>query len=98
MDDDEFVRMYEAYERESIEEFIEHGDATKAELQDAISFLIHRRELLRDCALEELEHESEQLIAKLSDTKRRVLLEELGCFRDILKLHRQLIEDDEPRD
>ena len=98
MDDDEFVRMYEAYERESIEEFIEHGSATQAELQDAISFLIHRRELLRDCAIEELEHESEQLIEKLADTKRRLLLEELECFRDILRLHRQLISDDEPRD
>lgn len=98
MDDDEFVRKYEARESETIEEFIARNSGTPAELQDVISFLIHRRGLLRDNALEELEHSTEQLLQKLAETKRKMAVEELECFHDILRLHRQLPEHDKPRD
>jgi len=98
MDDDEFIRKYESHETESVEEFIARNSRTAEELHEVISFLINRRELLRDCALEELEHERALLREKLAEIERKMAQEELECFHDILKLHRQLPEDDEPRD
>ena len=98
MDDDDFIRTYEGLETESVEEFIARNSRTVEELHSVITFLMHRRELLRDCSLEELEHQRQLLREKLADIERKIAQEELECFHDILKLHRQLREHDEPRD
>ena len=95
MTDDEFIRKYDARESEDIDDYIHRLGTTQTELQDTISFLIRRRELLRDCEIEHLERETEQLVTALADTKRRVLLEELSCFKDVLSLHRRLLEKDD---
>ena len=84
---------------DTLEEFIARHSASDAELRDTIAFLIQRRELLRDCEIEQLEAESEALIEKLADTKRCILLAELECFREVLSLHKRLLsENDEPQD
>jgi hypothetical protein len=95
MDDDEFIRKYEAHEAESIDDFIARSSTNQSDLQDAISFLIRRRELLRDCELERLEEQARELIAKLRGNKQEMLLEELECFKEVLSLHRRLLQHDQ---
>jgi hypothetical protein len=65
-------------------------DLTEAnhEIKDIISFLILRRELIRDETLQRLDRETRALVAKLESMKGQTLLEELECFKDILDLHR----------
>ena len=64
------------------------------DLKNAIAFLIHRRELLRDCEIEVLEHHCNKLIDQIADTKHKILLEELECFREVLRLHKRLLTND----
>ena len=99
MKDKDFFKDYEAHQNETIDDYIARHSGTEQDLRDVISFLIHHREMIRDAELEVLEHETEQLIEKLADTKRKILLEELQCFKDVLRLHKRLLsQDDEPGD
>lgn len=81
---------------QSNEEFLAQFSENQADLKNAIAFLIHRRELLRDCEIEVLQHHCDKLIEQLADTKHRILLEELSCFKEVLTLHQRLLENDEP--
>jgi len=58
MSDEEFAKKYEAFETESLKDFIDKDNYTDYELLDTISHLIHHRELMRDCELELLEKEA----------------------------------------
>lgn len=95
MENDEFIKKYQAYENESTEDFIRRYSSTQAELRDIIAYLIRHREMMRDTELEKFEAEAEELIRKLSENKTDVLLEELSCFKDILALQKKLLEQNE---
>lgn len=77
----------------SIDDLLAGFIATQAELRDIISYLILRREAIRDDALREIREETEALIAKIAANRNRMLLEELTCFKDILSLQERLIND-----
>ncbi len=99
MDEKDFFKAYETHQNETIDDFLARHSATELELRDTIAFLIHHREMIRDAELEVLQGETARLITKLTDTKRKILLEELNCFKDVLTLHkRNLRRDDQPRD
>lgn len=82
---------------QTTEEFLARFGENTADLKNAIAFLIHRRELLRDCEIEVLEHHCNKLIEQLADTKHKILLEELDCFKEVLKLHKRLSQNDQSR-
>lgn len=85
----------DALEREeSASEFLKRAVSDGNDLRDAISFLIHRRELLRDCEIERLEHACDGLLRRLAELKQAALVEELSCFKDVLALHRKLAAND----
>ena len=92
MTDKEFFNNYEAHEKDSLDDFIKRYSSTETELRETIAYLIDHRELLRDAELETLKAETENLIEKLKDTKRKELLEEIECFKDILALHKRLLQ------
>ena len=99
MKDKDFFEEYEARQNETVDDYIARHGATEQELRDIISFFIHHREMIRDSEIEVLEAETEGLIKKLADTKRKILLEELECFKDVLALHKRLLrKDDEQGD
>ena len=95
----DFVAKYEAHQRQGAEDFLKEYASTEIELREMIDYLIHHRQLLRDAEIDELEAELETEIAKLKDTKLKILVEEISCLRDILALHKQRCqENDQPRD
>ena len=82
---------------ETTDEYLARNVSSQADLRSAIAFLIRRRELLRDCEIEVLEHHCDKLIEQIADTKHKILLEELSCFREMIRLHKRLLENDESR-
>ena len=84
---------------EGMAEFLRELSSTGYELADMIEYLIQHRELIRDVELQKLEEDAQALLQNLETNKRKAVLEELRCFKDILALHRELIEDyDKPPD
>lgn len=97
--DEEFFKKYDAYEKESVEDFIRRYGSTEKELREMISYLIGHREMMRDVEIKKLESEAQSLLDKLKETNLRKLVEEIECFKDVLSLHKRLIEEnDKPRD
>ena len=86
-------RTNEPGREETTDEFLARQIGNGEELRDAISFLIHRRELLRDSEIEVLEAQSQLLGEKLAESRNRILIEELDCFREILRLHKRLVSE-----
>ncbi len=80
---------------ECTEEFLARFSHDEAELREAISHLIRHRELLRDCEIEMLEDQCEKLMERITKAKQRILLEELECFKEVLRLHKRLMEHDQ---
>jgi hypothetical protein len=91
--DDDFYKKYEACERRAAEEFLREQAATGQELRDLISSLIAHRQALGAAELDRLEAESRDLLARLQRVETEKVVEELRCFKDVLTLHRQLVED-----
>ena len=92
MDDfDEFLKTYDAYNDETTDDIIRRYSRTESEFRETIDHLIRRREMLRDAELEKLEAESDRLITALEELDREKLLEELRCFKEVLELHRRLV-------
>jgi len=78
--------------------FLEELGSTEQELREVIEFLIHHRQLVRDQVLEKLERDARELIERLERGKKVAVVEELSCFKEVLALHRQMIEDyDQPQ-
>ena len=99
LSDDEFIKKYEAYEKESVEDFIKRSSSTEKELRDTIEYLIRHREMMRDVEIKKLESEAQRLLDKLKETNLKKLVEEIECFKDVLSLHKRLIEEnDKPGD
>lgn len=80
---------------ESTDEFLTRQIESGHALREAISFLIHRRELLRDAEIEWLEAQCRMLTDILTEKKNRILLEELECFREIISLQKRLAAENE---
>ncbi len=96
---DAFIKKYEAYEKESVEDFIKRYSSTEKELRDTIAYLIRHREMMRNVEIKKLESEAQMLLEKLKETNLKKLVEEIECFKDILSLHKRLLENnDKPRD
>jgi len=97
MEKEEFVDN-SLYEGEGLPEFITEFNSTEYELRDIINYLIEHRELIRDEELEKLEHRAHRVMDKIKlAKKRKELLAELQCFRDVLTLHKKMIEEyDQP--
>ena len=70
-------------------------EGTALELREVIALLIERREAVRDETLKELTHEAETFLGRVTDLDQKKLQEELRCFRDVLRLHRQAFADDD---
>jgi len=97
LSDDNFLKKYSAHEQESLEDFIKRYSSTETELRETIAYLIHHRQLLKDAEIEKLEAEAANLVKKLRETKVKILLEELECFKEVLALHKQLLQkNDKP--
>ena len=84
MDDKEFYRKYDAYDREALRETIE--------------YLIEQRQKLRDEEIERLEAKASNLLKKLQYLRTEQIVEEISCFRHVLALQRRLQENDKQRD
>ena len=80
---------------ETFDAYLARHVSNQADLKNAIAFLIHRRELLRDCEIELLEHHCDRLIEQIADTKQKILLEELECFKEVIALHKRLLKNDQ---
>lgn len=90
--DEDFIKKYEDYEKQTVEELIKKSNFSKTELAHTISHLIHHRESMKDYELEKLQYESEKFIEKIKESKRKQLLEEIKCFKDIIALEKQLLK------
>lgn len=77
--------------KQDIDDFLRYS-RSEQELRATIKYLIRNREQLRDRELKCLEVESDELLKRLHETNRQKILTELGCFKDVLALHRRLIE------
>ena len=82
----------------ALPQFIEDLSLAEFELRDVINYLIENRELIRDGEIEKLEKRAQLVMDKIQVAKKRKeLLAELQCFRDVLALHKKIIEEyDEP--
>lgn len=81
----------------SDENFLKKFSSTEREMTETIEYLIHHRELMREVELEELENQAQKLIKKLKETKQKIILEEIECFKEILSLQKQLLQkNDKP--
>ncbi len=92
LSDNSFNKMYEGHEKETNEDFIKRYSSTETELRETIAYLIHHRQLLKDAEIEKLEAEAANLVKKLRETKVKILLEELECFKEVLALHKRLLQ------
>ena len=80
MNDDDFMKKYEAYEREA--------------LRETIVYLIEHRERFRDMYIKKLEMIASHLLKRVQGIRKQQTVEELRCFRDVLALHHRLLEND----
>jgi hypothetical protein len=92
IDDDEFIRRYEAYEMEEAANHITRYCKTELELRSAVEFIIRNREMIRDAELSNLETKAQELLVKFNKLKEQKLLEEICCFKDVLALQRQFLQ------
>ncbi|MBI4454774.1 MAG: hypothetical protein HY644_02625 [Acidobacteria bacterium] len=91
VDDDEFLKKYEAFELDAAVEFLTRYCRTEIELKASIEFVIQHREQMKDAELSRLEAEAQTLLDKFNKVKQHKLLEEIRCFKDILGLQKQLL-------
>jgi len=89
-----FLEKYDAFENQTIDDLIDAQAPSKPALKDLIQGLIQHRELLRDCELECLERESTKLLSSLDRNERAQLKETISCFKDVLALHKRLVENE----
>ena len=87
----DFWRSYESHQKQAMEDFLKYS-RSETEIREIIGYLIQHRELIRDAQIQELEDESEKLLEKLKSVKRKKLLEEIECFKEVLALQKNLVE------
>ncbi len=89
------VRKHEAGKSLDLSGTIQGLCASEAELREIISFLIQNREHQRDRELARLQAEADELVTRLCQNQSERLLECISCFKDIVRLHRQLVEQND---
>lgn len=89
--DEDFIEKYDRYISDAVPFF---SGSTERELREVISHLIRRRQASHQEQIETLEAKARRLAAELKHAEREKLLAEIACFRDILRLHKQLDEDE----
>jgi len=90
--DSDFIRKYEAFEKESLDCFLKRHGPTHSELKATIEYLIRHREMIRDTELKQLEAETKRLVDAIRQADFKKLVAELECFKDVLALQRRLLE------
>jgi len=70
-DFDVFIRKYEQFENESVEDLIKRNSFSETELAHTISHLIHHRESMKDYELEKLQIEADEFMEKINDAKKK---------------------------
>jgi len=85
-------RIYQAYEKEALDEFLDLC-MTEDQLKETIAYLIERRQELKDEEIKKLEQESQDLIRRLKQINQKKSIEEIKSFKDILALHKRLLEN-----
>jgi len=76
---------------EALEAHLQYCES-KAEILQAIHHLIEHRNLLHDAEIARLEAETTAALNHLQSLEGKHVLEEIRHFKDILNLHRRLIE------
>ena len=76
---------------EAVTEYLKYCQS-RSEMRQAINHLIEHRELLRDSQIAQLEAQAAGLLKTLQSVEREEVLEEIRSFKDILALHRRLVE------
>ena len=88
----DFLELYEINEKQTVEDLIKQRSFSESELIGTISHLISHRELMRDFELENLQIEADKFMEKLNGAKKKQLLEEIKCFKEIIALQKQLLK------
>jgi hypothetical protein len=87
---DDFLKKYEAFENLGVEGIIKRYSSTEAELKHTIASLIDHRYQERDCELEVLDKNAKKLLKRLEAIHIQRMLEEIYCFKDVIKLQKNL--------
>ena len=95
MKSNSIVKKYEAREENGLADFLHHLTSSESELREIISFVIQNREHQRDQELARLQADTDDLLNRLRDNQSERLLECIACFKDIVGLHRQLVEQND---
>lgn len=66
---------------------------SEEEWKAVIDHLIHERQQARDQLIDRLKDRTAELKRELRVRRREMLLEEIGCFKDIIALHQQAQEE-----
>lgn len=66
---------------------------SEEEWKAVIDHLIHERQQARDQLIDRLKDRTAELKRELRVRRREMLLEEIGCFKDIITLHQQAQEE-----
>lgn len=75
----------------ALNDYLKYCDST-TELRAAIHHLIEYRDLLRESEISQLQTDAEGLLERLREIEKEEILAEIRAFKDILTLHRRLLE------
>jgi hypothetical protein len=94
MTDKEFFKMYEAYEDEMAQDFLENSlpVIVEKDFLEIIYGFIDLRHSIKDVELKKLKVEAGKKFKNLKETQFERICEEIKCFKDITSLHKKLIE------
>ena len=81
-----FPRRQDPSTREIIDDFIERDSITQAEFREAITFLIRRRESLRDSRLAQFKIRLNKLLRKMRKIETEQMLDTSGIFPQLATL------------
>ncbi len=90
---DDFFKKYEAFENMGVSDIIKRYSSTEAELKQTIAFLIDHRYQERDAELEVLDKKAKKLLKRLEAIHIQRMLEEIQCFKDVIKLQKNLFKN-----
>ena len=90
--DEEFARMYESFEKETLEDIVKKNNFSKNELDNTLHHLIINREKVLDFELNYIDEEAKNRVKHIDDVKKQKLLEEIRCFKEMISLQKHLNE------
>lgn len=87
---EEFLRRAVEYDDDAFDEFLK---SLNGDVRETINYLIVHRQLLKEEAIDALKREADELQTKLQDITLRQSVEEIKHFRDVLRLHKRLVQE-----